>query len=769
MNYTIKPYKLPNQFNFSRNPIPFGFSIIPWSDINITSRHQIVVTLLFSHDIENPAYEEIWTGAISPDRDGYALLDVASLLDAKLEWFTPNPNLIMVQKAKKQCGIFKLRYYLADNYDILTTQHTSDAFYVYKGGVSREDFDNDATYLANTISNRGNLHYHDERELVRTDEPRWIFYIHVDGAVGVPTTECTIHVIAYKSNGTTPDFSTTVQTVGLLQYQVYCFPAGYTQLDIENNITDPHLITYYTATLQDQDPLDLCTVAFFPDRRPYYDVQYLLYRNSLGGLETQSLLGEKEFSMAISGERTESLNMADTMGDVLIQSQWSDPANRHTAVTKAHTGWLTRQVLLRLKDLLLNRQTYLPYGRRLRPVYVTTRGPVLYKNRDKLYSLPIDYSNAWEDENYNPENLVEFADICPAVEFIWGGQERGGYIWVMWKLPSGYDRIEFEYTVDIIPATTFNFIFEGTLGRAEIDINSASNSSIVDFEVTLKARCVCNDEVAPYSYGQWTTDLVIAGASLIDPVANDDVADISERSLAPRVLKIGGVDLDTLLNDTARNGGVLGFDGVYNAAGTIAIATSANGANVAQSGTGGILYSPTPASFANMAEDIIYYKCNEYVAPYGYLTSNLAKITVPLKGAIPKVYIRMNFIRVERSEVKYGAFGAFKAFRETQDIYVQFFKDPQFKIPIDVTDFGIIFAFFIQQHSYFYNSVGSYSGPSVSAGAIVPVTAIGFNMLIINNHPFIEWDPTGGGGYQKYNYIKSSLTGTTGNFVYTGW
>jgi hypothetical protein len=47
MNYIINPYKLPNAFNFSKNPVPFGFNIVPFADSNITAKAQsLYVTVL---------------------------------------------------------------------------------------------------------------------------------------------------------------------------------------------------------------------------------------------------------------------------------------------------------------------------------------------------------------------------------------------------------------------------------------------------------------------------------------------------------------------------------------------------------------------------------------------------------------------------------------------------------------------------------------------------------------------------------------------------
>lgn len=765
MNYIINPYKLPNAFNFSKNPVPFGFNIVPFADSNIMARQKLYVTLLFSFEFESPTFTELWSGAISPDKEGYALVDVANILDAKLEFYTPNINLNKVHVCKKQAGQFKLRYYLADSTGILSDQYETDAYYVYKGGVSKQDYDNSATYLnTELVTNRRPLHFHQTQERVRVDEPRWLYFIYTEQSL--QATELVVHCFI-SLNGIVIDEETlaTTQYLIMQQYQLYCMPVGFTQLGIDLNASDADEVYKYTVYLEDEDPLNLVGVTFYIDRRPFYDVQYLLYRNSLGALETQALLGEKEFGMQISGERTESLALPEMMGDVLMQTEMLDAKNIHNAVVKANTGWITRDTLLRLKDLLLNRQTYIQYGNRLKPLYVSTRGPLLHKSKDSLYSLAIEYSNAYTDENYNPDELIEFADTCPAVEFIWGGQERGGYIWVMWKLPPGYDDIEFYYTVDLTGATVYEIKFEGTTGRAEIDINSASNTLIEAFEVTIKARCVCNDEISPYSYGAYTSDLVIEGASIIAPLANDDIADLGERSIVPRVLKVGGVDANFLDNDQARNGGFVGFESVYDVSGVTPIATSQNGANVQQSGNGGILYLPTSGSIALLDEDYVYYKCNEYISTYGYMLSNVARITVPLKNAVPVVYVKMAFTDILETKYKKGGHHFYD---RRGPLYFLFFKDAACTIPVDVTSLGLIVAYSVYKETYQHPPA---SGTLISAMAfevLKTVAVTGFTFMADGEFWINHWTP-GSPAFMTNRKIESDISNSTGQIVFVGF
>lgn len=765
---TIQLYKQPNALNFSKNPIPFGFNISPFSDTNVIARQRIYVAVLFSFEMDNPQYEELWTGAIGPDKDGFALVDVAAILDAKLKFYTPNTNLLKFHKCKEQCGIFKVRYYLGDNNSILTAEYNTDPYYVYKGGVAKEDFDNAATYLNTTLYDNGTpMHFYEVNEYVRPTEPKWLYFIYKTASA--VANELTVYIDYLQADGFGSQYNALTQTFIPVPYQVYCVPVDPVSLLLPDNCASYPNLLKYSLIIQDQSPEDICATTFWLDWRPFYEEQHILYRNSLGGLETQAILGEKEFGTLIDGDATETITVADMMGDTLIQREQRDSMNLINSAVKGNTGWITKHALLRLKDLLLNKGAWVPYGRRLKPVYVTTRNTMLHRSSDKLYSLPIDYANAYNDENWNPELSVEFTDVCPAVEFLYGGCKQGGYIWVQWKLPPGYDRIEFYFTVDITGATITEITFNGNMGIANIPIPTATPMAIVDFEVTLKARCVCNDEVSPFSYGAYTADIVINGSNYIAPIANDDMADLGPRSPATRFLLIAGAPLNVLSNDIATNGGVLEAVSLYDNTGAVPGFTSENGAVAIMSATGYIAYTPTPASMLILTEDLLYYKMKETVSPYGDLTSNLATIRVPLDAQIPKVYVKLS--RLNDSEVlhKFGLGNVFKMHDYITDYYLQFFKDAACTIAIDVTTYGIVIGFDIQLQTRTYNSIGqltSITGYAFESTDLV--SAIGTSMLFKLNFYLSTFFETIG-CYVEDRKIISNQGTSTGNIVFVGW
>ena len=147
MAHTIRLYKKPNALNFSLNPIPLGFYVSNFNNNNVAARHRVHITILFSTDIGQNLFKEIWSGIVGPDASGFAEMDISPLLDAQLSYFTPNVNIVKVHTCNGQCGQFKIRYFLIDNEAQLSQEYSSPVYNVYKGGVAKEDIDNNATYL----------------------------------------------------------------------------------------------------------------------------------------------------------------------------------------------------------------------------------------------------------------------------------------------------------------------------------------------------------------------------------------------------------------------------------------------------------------------------------------------------------------------------------------------------------------------------------------------------------------------------------------------
>lgn len=749
--------KHPSPFNFSRNPIVFGFKVVPYSIESVEARHKLRIMLEFGESMVSTAMSSIWEGSLTPDADGICRIDLASLLDSKLKFYVPNKTVgNKLHLCKEQCGYFRISFHLTDGMNLLTTVGYSDIYRVYKGGIAKKDIDNANTYLNGNIIVLGKpLHYFTPTEPIRHGEPKWIYFIMRN----IADIESTVLNIDYLiADGSTENEVPLDRPGAPIPYQVYCVRVDTLAEDVLGDISYPDSLVQQEVTYIDNNANNIFEpVTMIFDHRPFYDISYLLFRNSLGGLDTQAVVGEKEISATIAAQTVETPQITELIGDFKVQSEYGDTYSTHTAPVKCSTGWITKQHLEKLRDLLLNKEVYIEYGNRLVPVYINTKSLSLYKSRDSLFSLNFEYVMAMVDENYSPDNLITFGDTCPSVEFFQCSQVYSGYVTVVWKLPEGYDTVEITVTVGSgSPSTT---ILIGNSGEKHIDANSASNTSIVTDSVYVTARVVCNEDTVPGSYGP-ITGQTLNILSLIPPIANLDMMDEGPRNTTARTLQLNGADANIIANDIATtNPGLPEFDNFYDIANAVTTA-SANGATLAWS-AGKVIYTPTPTSIANTNQDFFFYKCKEIVPSYGTLNSALQMVIVPLAGEIPKVYIKMWALNQYQIKHKYGILNMCEGWEYRADIYLKFYSDAACTIPIDVTNFGITLNWDKIKIWQDYNTIGNPTtsgGPSVDSSGTW--TCLGFSMLLyadIATTDFVGQTST------QYSW---KITGGTGTFYF---
>jgi hypothetical protein len=300
----------------------------------------------------------------------------------------------------------------------------------------------------------------------------------------------------------------------------------------------------------------------------------------------------------------------------------------------------------------------------------------------------------------------------------------------------------------------------GTDGEADIQIQATAVPLNVT-NITLEANVQCN----PSSFGP-TSHAIASIASIMAPVAIDDLADISGRNLGIRTLQLNNSDLKLLANDFAKNGLALSFFGFYNAGGTL-VTTSANGANLALVLPDKVSYTPTLTSVAITTEDYFFYKCAENVPGFGWISSNLAKVRVPLTEGRPRIYVKGIVQNLVTNTVSYGILNSQSVFVTTGDFLIQFFLDPACTIPVDVTNFGYTIGYYVKSHWATYNNFGGTTGSGNNPNAYFTQAITGASMLLKINYGFTEWDA----GLKKLtiNEIWAWPGGSIGDIGYVLW
>ncbi|MBK6820246.1 MAG: hypothetical protein IPG85_11920 [Bacteroidetes bacterium] len=744
--------------SWSRNPILFSFKVNPFNVNDINNRTKVQFALMVETFFNSGIYVAAWRATEYPDANGFATIDLSPILDTQLEFYVPNKQYVKFHRCKKQVKKYYLSYSIQDNDGTLTVPADTSIFYVCKGGLSKEQwhrsefFANNILLQHNALINIPDFEFQD----LRTDEPKWLYFMLPANA----STYLKLLVSLVFNGALGPTYDMLEQNLTGYKWEIFCVPVDYDTLDIEANTTPGDITTFYTVGVFDDTNQLVSNVGYKLDYRPMYEALYLLYRNSLGGLDTQSFLGEKDFDIEVQKSKAEIVQLTDYLNAFNMQYESFTLKSFRAQKTKANTGWISKNTTDRLIDMFLDKQVYSPLGNKLIPVQIDSKSATLYKDVTKLYNLTLEWALAWMDENFTLQNTVTQGDTCPAVFYFEASQVYGGKLHIVWKLEADWDKIEIVYIFD---ATTYTITLAGNSGETDIFIQDPGTGA--DKSVQVKARTVCNDEVAPLSYGPYTSISIINILVRMVPMAIDDTADETYRGIGTRILQRLGANMLIAGNDLVLNGGTYVFESFFDDLFAVT-AVSHNGANIVYNVDGTISYSPTGGSLAITSEDYVLYRFKENIPVFGFLSSNYARIRIPMKGQVPKIYVRRAYHETDNGFIKYGFSNSYSMGYYKQDIWLQFFKDEACTIPIDVTSFGLQIKYNETTQINHYNYFGGgTTGVVVNLGDTL-VALTGLSTLIKPNYDILIANDLGGisGADQTVNTLTFLYTGGVGNF-----
>lgn len=738
--YSLSLIKTPYEYAFTKNPIVFRFHLSPFDLAEIQSRLRVMVTIYVETYFGSGIFDPLTTLYEYPDKNGLATLNIASVLDAATKFYTPDPTLTKFHRCKEQSKRYYISYRYLDSANNMSDPLTSDTFIALKGGLATEQWEEARYFATNITASKQALHFLESTTPIRQAERKWLYFM----LPFVTDTALHLRVTRYFNTNLDTLYVALTHNMVVKKGEVLCVPIDMVTTKVESTaLPSGEELRGYTVEVRDSaNNLCMRPYRFDVDYRPYYDVRYLYYRNSLGGLDTQVFLGEKEMHASGEFKKAERVKDLAQLGLFKIQDEAPTAYTHHNPVVVANTGWISEFNLNKLRDLLMQKEVRLPFGaKKMIPVSINTSKVALYKNNDKLFNLSIEYTPSYDDVNYSPDDLVSQATgTCPAVVLLRASQTKGMYITIQWVLAPDYDKMELEIIKGGVTTSTYTLI--GNSGTTHLPIFTAP-TPYSGTTVQYRGRTICNDEVAPFSYSAWTSPQLIDIYSILEPIAVDDVADIGERKTYGRVLQLNAANMNVLANDKATNGLGLTFGGFFDSAGTPS-SNSQNGATLALTPLSGggfaVHYTPTGASIAINAEDVIYYKCSEIIPAFGFMDSNLAKIKVPLKGQVPTVYCKLTYTNNEEIEHKYGLLNLYKEYESKADVYVEFFQNPQRTIPIDVTNFGFTLGFRISYFVQQFNSTGGVVASGSSPDTFHTQALTGTSTALYLPFTYAEWN-----------------------------
>ncbi|UOR06750.1 SprB repeat-containing protein [Hymenobacter aerilatus] len=316
------------------------------------------------------------------DRDGRTVFQVEELLDAYLDYYVPAVWQATITQATPLFRRFYLQYAevfgeppVRDAATVLTQN------FVLRGGLSRYEG------VARTYQDsyrplvRPFLTWQPNDKAVYLDQPEFLYYL-VDSAV----TEFELRLRVRYDDDSTEERTVATQE-GVARFEVYCLPAGFQQLGLADT-EERHVVGWEVWVSSTTGTAQTETRRYQLDRRPVRQRRYLVYANSLGGMDTVAMTGEGQLDAEVVGEEVERSPVPfpdPLLDDQLVLDRTLRPVLKLAGGVRDNSReWLAAQ-----QELLLSRRVLLLTGPRWQPVVVKAQTTTIRKEGENVQTLEL--------------------------------------------------------------------------------------------------------------------------------------------------------------------------------------------------------------------------------------------------------------------------------------------------------------------------------------------------------------------------------------------
>jgi hypothetical protein len=650
--------KQPGEINFSKNPMTYTVVIVPYGILQRKQDFRIRIGVEVEKEYGSGIFAEVKSQIIYPDNGGKVEIDISSIADAYLHFYTPRPGLIVPTQVKQQSGRFRINVIVQKDGQLYANL-ASDACIAIKGGLAYEQ-ENVAKFFTDYIATQHKpLHFFADKEMV-LDEKRFLTWLYS----AVANEDQILKWKLYFDDGTNATASAADGLPAQL-WGMYIAPIGYAQLQqalpIAVGIKTP---VYFTVEVNTASYAVVAPIAFYLEQRSFYNSKTLLYTNSIGGKETMRILGEIDASADYTATNAERITPPGNISNALLVAQNVATQNVELEKFSGNTNFISLQKLDRLRDLLLSTIVYEIKNDRLIPAIINKKTVKFYSNKDSLYGMAIEWQNAYNNTMYTPQGLLNSASSCPALESFIISQSAKNKLQIIWAMPIPYDLLQ--VTIDNgTPAQLLTIYLAGNTGSEEITF---TNPAVYPgtAAITVTGNVVCDQDSEPIDKG---ADSVVHINVIADtpPIASDDLYSIAAGYTTPQVL--AGSVLD---NDFDADGDALEV--------IVAAGATAAGGTYSINAAGIVTYTP-PAANYNGTDSFTYTMrevVNTALTSTATVRINVGNITFG-DGVYVKIVERNHYDnKTQNSELAGG------------DYYVQYFTDPLCTIPKNVSGLGLV-------------------------------------------------------------------------------
>ena len=337
-----------------------------------------------------------------------------SILGADSDFERPDPALPVLQRNRKSCRRYYLRY--AEVYGTIQTVKkitTTSPKWVMLGGTGKLKEQNYC--ISTTFLVDGQHKFLKQEALQKTvtiKQCEWLSMIWLD----TPPTIVKLHVKTYFTSGE-PVEHEIYSISDALKYDKITYPTGPTQLNLTGIYPDK-LITKYEVWLVDGYSVQKSekrTYVINYEYKPYK--RWYTYLSSFGTYDTFSTVGKGSSEYDLTTQRaslTKSVDFNFSDGETL---EFDSKLELKELVL---TGWITRRELKRYRDFFLSWDKFQIRNDQIFPVMVNTRSIKELKDGENLFALEFEtgYRNAeelWTEDAIDITSAVTVGQFLPAI------------------------------------------------------------------------------------------------------------------------------------------------------------------------------------------------------------------------------------------------------------------------------------------------------------------------------------------------------------------
>ncbi|WBA42988.1 SprB repeat-containing protein [Hymenobacter canadensis] len=388
-----------SRYYFSRNPItlPLDAGDAYRADPSLKPNLTFLCEVFIEPEYLSGEFVRVGAPVEQPaDRQGRTVFQVEELLDAYLDYYVPAPDQRRIARADPLFRRFYLQH--AEMYGAPAERAGTTTLlqhYVLLGGLSGYEAAQRTFFTSYQPAHRPFFTWQPRELLVAPDQPEFLLF-------QVPTATLPlirqIAVATYQDGSTATVFVDEVE--GPRRYELYCLPAGRAQLALPEP-AGKHLVSWEVFVVDEDGVAQSERRRYVLDRRLVAQRRYVLYANSLGGLNTAAFLGEAQLDAEVSGEEAERgpVPFPDPLaGDVLVLDRSLRPVVKLASGARENS----REWLATAQDLLLSRRVLLlGPGRRWLPGVVKVRTVPVLKEGEWQQTLELDFQLPRE-RHYTP-------------------------------------------------------------------------------------------------------------------------------------------------------------------------------------------------------------------------------------------------------------------------------------------------------------------------------------------------------------------------------